>query len=331
MVIVIGVAVRELPKCTAFHDLCANFDKHRVVYKCLNLWQVRGSPLSCFLPNALLLDRPCVPMSHLPLEVVAEIIDLVAACYPRSLLASCTLVSRDWNVPSVRHLSLAKTMFQVFSPISRLPIELLDEIIDLVVEHNRDSLSRCALVSRRWNSRATYHLQRLVTKPCRHAQITATPELHAFLDAIKKDAYLAQYTRSLSISPNLEASPSTSYIPFIHLSSRTLPNIGRLVLGEGLRWSHYPQLYNNGAVGSSFHSVGSLDLCCQFRSTHDLFRAVRSFRNLRQVRLLHPDPFPPAAVQIAARRGAHALGPIRLRRPLRSLEVPVSLIQQCSP
>ena len=163
-------------------------------------------------------------------------------------------------------------------------------------------------------------------KPCRHIRITAIPELHAFLDIAKKDSYLAQYPKSLNISPDPDVS-STSYIPFLDLSSRILPNVNRLILGEGLRWIEYPPLYNNGVVGSPFHSVTILDLHCRFKSPQSFFRAVRSFRNLEEVRLLHSDPFfpiQPITADQSASHSAPAPPRVKLRKPLRSLEVSVS-------
>ena len=224
---------------------------------------------------------------RLPVNLLYWIIDLVAKHDPDSLPA-CALVSRQWNARASYHLSI---IFYKWSPISRLPTELIHNVIGLVAQYGSSSLPHCALVSRRWGFCATYHLERL-TKPYHHVQITAIPALHTFLDVIKKDGYLARCPKSLNISPDPETS-STSYIPFLDLSSRTLPNINRLILGEGVRWIDYPPLYNNCAVGSSFYSVTILDLHCRFKSPQSLFRAARSFRNLEEVRLLHPDPFFP--------------------------------------
>ena len=241
-----------------------------------------------FPPSRNLSAAVPVTISCLPIQVLDQIIDLVAKHDPDSL-PRCALVSRQWNSHATYHL---KIMFYHWSPISCLPTELIHQIIDLVAQHHPDSLPGCALVSRRWNPRATYHLGGHAMKPCRHIRITAIPELHAFLDIAKKDSYLAQYPKSLNISPDPDVS-STSYIPFLDLSSRILPNVNRLILGEGLRWIDYPPLYNNGVVGSPFHSVTILDLHCRFKSPQSFFRAVRSFRNLEEVRLLHPDPFFP--------------------------------------
>ena len=263
-----------------------------------------------------------VTVSCLPIKVLYQIIDLVAKHDPDSL-PRCALVSRQWNSRATHHL---KSMFYEWSPISRLPIELIHQIIDLVAQHDPDSLPGCALVSRCWNSRATYHLGRHAMKPCRHARITTILELHMFLDVVKKDGYLAQYPKSLNISPDPEAS-FTSYIPFLDLSSRILPNVNRLILGEGVRWTDYPPRYNNGAVGSPFHSVTILDLNCCFKSPQSLFCAVRSFRNLEEVRLLHPDPFfpvQPITVGENTSHGALSPSPVKLPKPLRLLEVRVS-------
>ena len=263
---------------------------------------------------------------RLPIKLIHRIIDFVARDDPDSLPA-CALLSHQWNSRATYHL---KIMFYHWSPISRLPIELIQNIIGFIAQHGSSSLYSCTFVSRRWRVCASYHLQRL-TKPYHHVQITAISTLHAVVDVIKKDSYLAQYPKSLNISPDPEAL-STSYIPFLDLSSRSLPNVNRLILGEGLRWTDYPPLYNNGTVGSPFHSVTILDLYCRFKSPQSLFRAVRSFRNLEEVRLHHPDPFfgvQPITATENMPRGA--LAPVRLRKPLRSLEVSVSPRSLCFP
>ncbi|KAM5544507.1 hypothetical protein V8D89_002167 [Ganoderma adspersum] len=274
-------------------------------------------------------------MAHLqlPLEIVVDIIDLVAANYPRSL-PSCARVSRNWNLRSAYHLHL-ENVVRVCVAIARLPIELLNRFIDLVAEQDPDSLPSCALVSRQWNLRSTYHLQRL-KKTFRHVKITTIPELHEVFDIAKENAGVCQWPTSLEVSPDPGAS-SSSYIPFLQLPSRTLPNVTRLVWGETLRWTHYPRLYNNGAVGSSFHAVVALDLHCRFKSPQHLFRAVRSFKNLEEVRLLHPDPFPlpvpQIQVQAAQNPGAHAIASlssdseVKLQKPLRLLEIPLSVLR----
>ena len=274
-------------------------------------------------------------MAHLqvPLEVVAEIINLVAAYYPRSL-PTCARVSRNWNICSKYHLHL-ENIFRVCVAIARLPIELLYRIIDLVAEHDPDTLPSCTLVSRQWNLRSAYHLQRL-KKTFRHVKITTIPELHEMFDIAKDNAGVCQLPTSLEVSPLADPSRafSSSYIPFLQLSSRALPNVTRLVLGEFLQWAHYPRLYNNGAVGSPFHAVVALDLYCRFKSAQDLFRVVRSFKSLEEVRLLHPDPFllPVAQIQVAPNvPGApHATAPpkVKLQKPLRLLEVPVSQLRE---
>ena len=249
-------------------------------------------------------------------KVVHKIIDFVARDDPNSLPA-CALVSRKWNYRATYHLRI---MRHDRLPVYRLPVELIHNIMDLVAQHGSSSLRCCALVSRGWRSCAKYHLEKL-TKPYHHVQITAIPKLYAVVDVIKNDGYLAQLPRSLDISPNPEAS-STSYIPFLDLSSCALPNVNRLILGEGLRWADYPPLYNNGVVGSPFYSVTILDLYCRFKSPQSLFLAIRSFRNLEEVHLLHPDPCPPI-------QAAPALFSVKLRKPLQLLEVPVSPCSLC--
>ena len=207
--------------------------------------------------------------------------------------------------------------------MSSLPVELVYEVIDLVAEHYPEALPSCSLVCRYWNSRSTYHLETAF----RHPRISTTTELYAFFDKVNNHPRIMAWPTSIEISPRPEVSSSTSYIPFLLLSSRALPNVSYLIWGEGLRWTHYPSLYNNGAVGSSFHSIVALDLYCRFKSAQDLFRAVRSFRNLEGIRLFHPDPFlrvQPIATSQSMPHGVFASSPVKLRKPLRLLEVPVS-------
>ena len=232
---------------------------------------------------------------QVPLKVVTEIIDLVAAHYPHSL-PSCALVSRSWNLRSAHHLRL-ENVLRVCVTIARLPIELLHQIIDLVAKHNPGSSPTCALVPHQSNLRSTLHLQRL-KKTFRHVRITSIPELHENFDIVEGNARVGQWPTPLEVSPDPAA--STSYISFLHLSSCILPNVHRLVWGEGLRWTHYPSLYNNGAVGSSFRAVVALGLHCRFESARDLFRAIHSFKNIEEVRLLHPMPFPSSIPPIQA-------------------------------
>ncbi|KAI1787545.1 hypothetical protein LXA43DRAFT_705086 [Ganoderma leucocontextum] len=171
-----------------------------------------------------------------------------------------------------------------------LPVELIEEIIDIVAECYPESLPDCALVSHEWNPRSTHHLYRIFRTPT----VTTYGGLHAFMDIVKKHPRLATFATSLEVAPDPELNlPYASYVPFHHLSSNLLPNVRRLVLGETLRWRDYPLLYRNGTFGFAFYRVTTLDLSCQFTSISDLSRAIRSFRNVEEVRIIYPHDEPP--------------------------------------
>ncbi len=171
-----------------------------------------------------------------------------------------------------------------------LPVELIDQIIDIVAQCSPESLTNCAFISRHWNPRSTYHLKRIFRTPT----VSTFDALHAFLGIVQKHPRLAALATSLEVLPVPDVKlASASYVPFLHLASHMLRNVRRLILGETLHWSDYPLLYRTGTVGFSFHRVISLDLSCHFSSTSDLFYAIQSFRNVEYVRLIyhHPPPW----------------------------------------
>lgn len=172
-----------------------------------------------------------------------------------------------------------------------LPIEIIEEIVDIVAVCHPESLADCALVSFQWHARSIYHLYRIFRTPT----ITTFGALHAFAGIVQKQPRLASIAVSLRISPDLKLNSTFgSYIPFHHLSSSVLPNIHQLFLGDTLRWSDYPLLYCNGTVGFSFPGVTELDLSCHFNSVSDLVQAMRSFRNVTKVRLRYSHHYPPS-------------------------------------
>ncbi|KAI1786729.1 caspase domain-containing protein [Ganoderma leucocontextum] len=171
-----------------------------------------------------------------------------------------------------------------------LPMELVEEIIDIVAERCPESLPDCALVSQRWNPRSTYHLYRIFRTP----RITSLGTLNTFSDIVERHPRVAKIATSLEIAPNFELDLAyASYIPFHRLSSRILPNVLRMVLGENLRWGDYPLVYRKGTIAGFFDGVIALDLSCHFTSVSNLFRVIRSFRNVKDVRLLYSHHDPP--------------------------------------
>ena len=203
----------------------------------------------------------------------------------------------------------------------RLPVELIERIIDCLAEIFPESLLDCALVSRDWNPRSAYWLEKIY----RHPIIASHAELHAFLDIIKKHPILAGLATTLEIAPE---TTNASYIPFHHLSSR-LPNLRRLIFGVNFRWRCFPVLYSRGTVGSLFRQVAALELCCPFDSVADLFRIVRSFRCLSALRLFRL-PITSAPLEFVDDKThtiARSLFQGRHYGPLHSLEVPVSHVR----
>ena len=198
-------------------------------------------------------------------------------------------------------------------------------IVNFIAEVYPTLLLSCALISHNWYSYSEWYLQGLKRRFYRHMELTTRRGLLEIFDvaSLKENASVCQWTTSLEVCPYPEM--SSSYIPFLQLSSRVLPSVSRLVWGETVQWTDYPPLYNNGAVGSSFHAVVALDIHCPFMSARALFRAVRSFKNLEQVRLLHPHPFPPPVVsdQVVLNSDAHSPAEVKLQKPLRLLEIPV--------
>lgn len=172
----------------------------------------------------------------------------------------------------------------------QLPVDLIEDIIDIVAECYPQSLPDCAQVSSEWNPRSTYHLYRTYRTPT----VTTFSALHAFRDVVKKYPRLAALATSLKVAPDLQHnSPYASYVPFHHLSSSVLSNIRCLVLGDTLRWNVYPPLYRHGTFALLFYSVTTLDISCHFGSISDLFRVVRSFRKVEKVRMVYPHHDPP--------------------------------------
>ena len=197
-------------------------------------------------------------------------------------------------------------------------------IVDFIAAVYPTLLPICALISRHWYWHSVWHLQRLKRRFHRHMELTTRRGLLEIFDitSLKENAPICQWTTSLEICPYPEM--SSSYIPFLQLSSRVLPSVSRLVWGETVQWTDYPPLYTNGAVGSSFHAVVALDIHCPFMSARALFRTVRSFKNLEQVRLLHPHSFPPptAPTHAAPNLSAHVSSvEVKLQKPLRLLEI----------
>ena len=209
-------------------------------------------------------------------------------------------------------------------PPSPLPLELIETIVDIVAECCPESLLDCVLVSHQWNPRSTYHVHRIFRTPT----ITAIGTLHAFTNVVTKYPRLAALAISLEVAPDPEFSSASTFIPFHHLSSRVLPNVRHLVLGETLRWSDYPLLYRK-AIAGFFSSVIALDLSCHFNSVSDLFRTVRSFKNVKDVRLVYPYHVPPRWIvdqtRIPPRHGAS----IREMFQLCNLELSVSNYPPC--
>ena len=154
------------------------------------------------------------------------------------------------------------------------------------------ALSRSPTVpwSHGWTLRSIYHLSRIFRTPT----TTTVDELHAFADIVKNHPRLAALATSLVVAPNPAASHS-SYIPFRQLPSRVLPNVRHLVLGNTSRWADYPSLplvYCTITASKSFDGVIAMDLSCHFSSTSDIFRVVRSFKNVKDVRLIYPNRVP---------------------------------------
>ena len=177
-----------------------------------------------------------------------------------------------------------------FHNMPPLPVELIEMIIDIVAQCSPESLISCALISRRWTPRSTHHVNRIFRKPV----VSTFDEPQALLAIVRGHPHLASLATSLEVVPVAELnSMHASYVPFHHLASHVLPNARRLILGETLRWSDYPLLYNNGTVGFCFHSVVTLDISCHFNSIGDLFSAIQSFRNIQDVRLVYPRHIPP--------------------------------------
>lgn len=158
----------------------------------------------------------------------------------------------------------------------------------MVAKCHPESLVDCAIVARQWNPRSTYHLYRA-------PKITTLGTLHAFSDTAEKHRHLASMAVSLSISPDLRLnSASGSYIPFHRLSSSVLPNVRRLALSKDLRWRDYPLIYHKSIAGF-FNELSALELSCHFSSVSELFRFMRSFKNVQVIRLHYSgqDPYPP--------------------------------------
>ena len=177
-----------------------------------------------------------------------------------------------------------------FSSMPPLPLELIEEIVDIVAECSPESLTDCALVSRSWTPRSKYHIDRIFRTPT----VSTFNALHTFLAIVQKHPRLAALATSLVVVPvPALKSGSGSYVPFHHLASHVLPNVRHLVLEETLRWSDYPLLYREGTVGFSFCSVIALDISCHFNSIWDLFSVIQSFRNVQDVRLIYPHHTPP--------------------------------------
>lgn len=202
-----------------------------------------------------------------------------------------------------------------------LPSELTDEVIDRIAERSPEWLPSCALVSHTWKTRSIYHIRRIFRTPT----VMTFDSLHAFMDIIRKHPRLAALATTLNVVPDPD-SASTSYVPFHHLSSRVLPNVRHLVLGETLRWDEYPLLYRKGTVACFFHGVTTLDISSCFGSVSDLVSTIRSFRNVRAVRLVYPHHTFPRWMfnkrRIPFRHGASRRETFKLH----SLELSVSIV-----
>ena len=196
-----------------------------------------------------------------------------------------------------------------------LPAELVDAIIDIVAEFSPQWLPSCAFVSREWSPRSIHHLNRIFRAPT----ITSFDALLDFTDVVKRHPRLAALATSLAVTPDLTSNSAwASYVPFHHLSSRLLPNVRHLLLGRTLRWADYPPLYRStGTVASLFSEVTVIELSCCFDSISDLFRTIRSFKNVKDVRLTYPHHSPPQWIfsdQVHPAPGRSAL-------PRRSLKI----------
>ncbi|PIL23424.1 hypothetical protein GSI_14735 [Ganoderma sinense ZZ0214-1] len=202
--------------------------------------------------------------------------------------------------------------------MSHLPVELIEEIIDIVAECYPQSLPACSLVSRQWNPRSKYLIHRTFRRPT----LSTFDALLAFVDIVKVHPRLAALAETLQVAPNLKLNTDyASSVPFHHLSSRILPHVHRLVLKETLRWNDSPPLYSKGTFGSSFSNVNAIELSCQFGSAEDLHRAVRSFKNVKEVRLSYPHHALPQWMFGHTR-------PFRGAFKLQDLELPASIIHE---
>lgn len=202
-----------------------------------------------------------------------------------------------------------------------LPVELVEEIIDFVAESHPEWLPSCALVSHQWGPRATYHLYRIF----RTLTITTSVELHVFANIVKKHLGLAAFATSLVVSPDPDFDSDLAYIPFHHLASVVLPNVRRLTLGENLRWGEYPLVYRKSIAGF-FSEVAALDLSCQFSSISELFRLIRSFKNIKDIRLIYPHHDPPQWMFYRAYNPRREGALSRETFNIQNLELPVGLI-----
>ena len=211
--------------------------------------------------------------------------------------------------------------------MSRLPRDVVFEIIDWLAVASPNSLFDCVLVSREWRTQATYHLARIY----RHPLITTMDELYFYLNWVRQYPRLGHYAVSLEISPDPNGNGgAASYIPFHHLSSSILPNVSRLVLGRTLHWEDYPPLYLNAIIRPLFVRVTTLELSCPMKSVEHLFRVVGSFNHLDALSVILPDPITHDAdhVQHRVRRRFRAT----FKEPLRTLQISVcNSTNSCSP
>ena len=260
------------------------------------------------------LPLPLSPSTTLPLSLY----------HPHYLSLLKTKRRYRYYSSSLSSLSIPPTSTSQRMAMPPLPPELIEVTIDTVAECCPESLLDCALVSHQWTPRSTYHVHRIFRTP----RITTFSTLHAFSSIVTKHPRLGALASSLEVAPDPEFGSASTFIPIHYLSSRVLPNVRHLVLGETLRWGDYPLVYRK-AIGGFFSAVVTLALSCHFNSVLDLFRAIRSFKNARDVRLVYPHQVPPRWMFDHTHLPRRHHASIREMSQLRNLELSVSGYSSC--